>query len=74
MALTNTAARYGSITKIFHWLTALLIFTAFPLGILAHDAPYDTSNELTRKALLFSLHKTVGILAFVTALLRILWA
>ena len=39
MALTNTAARYGSITKTFHWLTALLIFTAFPLGILAHDAP-----------------------------------
>lgn len=74
MALTNTAAGYGSITKIFHWLTALLIFTAFPLGILAHDAPYDTSDELTRKALLFSLHKTVGILAFAIALLRILWA
>ena len=74
MALNNTDRAYGGVTKTFHWLTALLIFTAFPLGILAHDAPFDTSDELTRKALLFSLHKTVGVMAFLTALLRILWA
>ncbi len=74
MAPTNTDRAYGGVTKTFHWLTALLIFTAFPLGILAHDAPFDTSDELTRKALLFSLHKTVGVMAFFTALLRILWA
>ncbi|WP_370228557.1 cytochrome b/b6 domain-containing protein [Cognatishimia sp.] len=74
MARGNTHATYGSVTKTFHWLTALLILSAFPLGILAHDAPYDTSEQLTRKALLFSLHKTVGVMAFFTALLRILWA
>lgn len=74
MALGNTHSGYGSVTKTFHWLTALLILTAFPLGILAHDAPFDTSDHLTRKALLFSLHKTVGMLAFLTALGRILWA
>ncbi|NQZ74297.1 MAG: cytochrome b/b6 domain-containing protein [Dinoroseobacter sp.] len=74
MAIGNTTSTYGSVTKTFHWLTALLIFTAFPLGILAHDAPFDTSDELTRKALLFSLHKTVGVMAFFTALLRMLWA
>lgn len=74
MAFTNSATTYGSITKTFHWLTALLILTAFPLGIIAHDTPYDTSAELARKAILFSVHKTVGVTAFFVALLRILWA
>ena len=65
---------YSPITKALHWLTALLIFSAFPLGLLANNAPFATSNEITTKALLFSLHKTIGVTAFFTALIRILWA
>ncbi|MFZ5964686.1 cytochrome b/b6 domain-containing protein [Thalassococcus sp. BH17M4-6] len=74
MRLTNTPTRYGSVTKTFHWLTVLGIAAAIPLGILANDAPYDTSAELANKAWLFSLHKTVGVTIFFVALLRILWA
>lgn len=74
MALTNSPALYGGVTKTFHWLTALLIFTAFPLGLIAHGAPMGTGDEVAQKALLFSLHKTVGVTAFFVALLRILWA
>lgn len=74
MPITNTASRYGSVAKGFHWLTALLILTVVPLGIFAHDAPFATDAELTRKALLFSLHKTFGVAIFFTALARILWA
>jgi cytochrome b561/polyisoprenoid-binding protein YceI len=74
MPTQNTASHYGGVAKIFHWLTALLIFAAFPLGILAHDAPFETSAEVAEKARLFSMHKTVGVAVFFTALLRILWA
>ena len=74
MPLSDSPARYGSLTKIFHWLTALLILTALPLGLIAENAPYATGEELAAKATLFSLHKTVGLAAFFTALLRILWA
>ncbi len=74
MALTNTADTYGSVTKTFHWLTALLILTAFPLGLIANGWGQDTSDALQVKAALFTLHKTVGVLAFFTALGRILWA
>ncbi len=74
MPTQNTHSTYGSVTKTFHWLTALLIVVAFPLGILAGDAPFATSDEIAQKAWLFSLHKTVGILAFFTAFGRILWA
>ena len=74
MPLQDTAARYGSLTKIFHWLTALLILSAIALGLIAENAPFATGDDLARKATLFSIHKTIGIAAFVTALLRILWA
>lgn len=71
---TNTAQSYGSVTKTFHWLTALLILTAFPLGLIANGYPFDTADQLATKALLFSAHKTVGITAFWVAFARILWA
>ena len=74
MPATNTATRYGSVTKSFHWLTALLILTVIPLGIIANGLPYETSEELARKAWLFSLHKTVGVTIFFVALARIGWA
>lgn len=74
MSLSNTTTHYGTVTKVFHWLTALLILTLIPLGIYAHGLPYDTSEQLAQKAWLFSLHKTLGVTVFFTALARILWA
>ncbi len=74
MPITNTPTTYGSVTKTFHWLTALLILTTFPLGILANGAPFASGEEIAQKVWLFSLHKTVGVTVFFTALARILWA
>ncbi len=70
----NTATHYGSVAKTFHWLTALLIITVIPLGIIANGLPFETSEELARKALLFSFHKTIGVAIFFVALARIAWA
>lgn len=74
MPLSNTQSTYGEVAKTLHWLTVLLIFTLFLLGVIAHDMPYGTGEELAAKARLFSIHKTVGILAFFVALARVLWA
>lgn len=74
MALTNTATRYGGVTKTFHWLTALLILTLIPLGWYANQLPYETDAQLAQKAWLFSVHKTLGVTAFFVAVLRIGWA
>jgi len=70
----NTPQTYGSVARFFHWLTALLILTAIAVVLYTHRQPARTEPEVMRVALLFSLHKTVGIAAFFTALLRILWA
>jgi cytochrome b561/polyisoprenoid-binding protein YceI len=74
MALSNTTTRYGSVTRSFHWLTALLVMTLIPVAIVAYRLPYDTSEQLALKAWLFSLHKTLGLAVFFVALLRIGWA
>lgn len=74
MPMSNSQTHYGGVTKTFHWLTALLILTLIPLGWFANQLPYETDAELTRKAWLFSLHKTLGVMAFFVAVLRILWA
>lgn len=79
--LSNTSQSYGTVTKTFHWLTALLILSALPLGWVASDLAHHvtdpasgaTDAQVARAALLFSLHKTVGVAVFFVALARILW-
>lgn len=74
MTAHNTEQSFGWVARTFHWLTALLILTAIPLGVIANDMAFDTQEALAAKAQLFSIHKTVGVAAFAVAVLRILWA
>lgn len=74
MPASNSPIRYGSVARGLHWLTALLIFAAFPLGMIADGLPFDTSEALAFKAQVFSVHKTLGVAVFFVALIRILWA
>ncbi|RKF14776.1 cytochrome [Roseovarius spongiae] len=82
MQLTNSAATYGAVTKTFHWLIALLILAQFALGFTAvqvaeaaRAAQGDGAQGLIDRAtLLFSMHKTLGVAIFFTAVARILWA
>lgn len=73
MTISNTSIRYGSVTKFFHWLTALLILTLVILGFYANDLPHETQAQLTDKAWYFSSHKTLGVTVFFVAVLRIIW-
>ena len=70
----NTDARYGAVTKTFHWTIALGILVMIPLGIVANDLPYDTPEALARKATLFQIHKTLGVTILFVAIARIAWA
>ncbi|MDD9716565.1 cytochrome b/b6 domain-containing protein [Dinoroseobacter sp. PD6] len=73
MALTNAHNTYGSVSKTLHWLTVALILALIPLGIIANDMPFATGEELSRKAFVFSIHKTLGVTAFFVALARVAW-
>lgn len=73
MPAQNTPNSFGLVTRTFHWLTALLILTAIPLGLIANGIE-PSPETIAQKTLLFSLHKTLGVAAFLLGLTRILWA
>lgn len=68
--IRNSSTSYGSLAKTFHWLLAALILTMIPLGVVATGM----ANADPLKPFLFSVHKTLGLFIFFTALARILWA
>lgn len=72
--LQNSKDSYGLVAQGFHWMTALLILTLLPLGLYMHELPQSSQAEIDDKIWLFSLHKTLGMTAFVVAVLRVLWA
>lgn len=51
-----------------HWLIALLIFAAFPLGIYMHELPFSPD-----KLRLYSYHKWIGVTVFLLAAIRLSW-
>lgn len=59
---------YTRTAVTLHWIIALLIFTAFPLGVYMHELPLSPY-----KLRLYSWHKWAGVTIFLLALLRILW-
>jgi len=64
----NTVERYNNTAIALHWLIALLIFVAFPLGWYMSDLQLSPT-----KLQLFSYHKWIGITVLVLALMRVIW-
>jgi cytochrome b561 len=74
MSVSNTSmlssrVRYGAVTQLFHWLTVVLVGTAYivsPGG--SEQRVYSAAFDSARQT-----HETFGILVFGLVLLRILW-
>ena len=60
--------RYTRTAISLHWLIALLIFAAFPLGIYMHDLPLSPF-----KLQLYSYHKWIGVTVFLLMVFRLYW-
>jgi cytochrome b561 len=67
--LTNSADRYGLVSRLLHWLMALLILAM--IGIGAYMTDLDKEDPL--RAQLYTMHKEIGVTILVLAVLRILW-
>ena len=61
--------RYTITAIILHWLTALLIISAFVMGLVMVDIPGLTPTKLRY----FSWHKWLGVTVLMLAVLRVLW-
>ncbi len=66
--MSTTTERYNTTAIALHWLVALLIFAAFPLGMYMHDLPLSPT-----KLQLYSYHKWLGMTVLLFAVLRVVW-
>lgn len=73
MQFGNTGNSFGFVTRVLHWTTALVILSAFALGILANRQELTTDVEIRQAFLLFSAHKTTGVFAFALGIFRLFW-
>lgn len=61
--------RYTKIAVLLHWLIALMIISAFALGVTMVDIPGITPTKLKY----FSWHKWLGVTVLALASARLLW-
>ncbi|SMX43224.1 cytochrome b/b6 domain-containing protein [Octadecabacter ascidiaceicola] len=71
--LVNSSTRYGAVARLFHWSIALLVFVDIVLGLVGKFTP-RTGETADFLQLLYSTHKTIGVLVLGLAVLRVLWA
>jgi cytochrome b561 len=64
----SDALRYSKPAVVLHWLVALLIFVAFPLGVYMHELPLSPD-----KLKLYSYHKWIGITLLLLVAMRVGW-
>ena len=64
----NPPTGYTRTAIVLHWLVALAVLCAFPLGMYMHELPLSPT-----KLRLYSYHKWIGISALLLVALRLAW-
>ena len=68
MSLLNTTNEYGLISKIFHWITAAVLFIQIPLGFYLVDLDFGS-----RRITIESIHVILGLSIFYIILGRLIY-
>ena len=68
MHVRNTLTEYGLISKLLHWISAILLFIQIPLGFYLVDLDFGP-ERLTVE----DIHVTVGLSVFYLVILRLLY-
>jgi cytochrome b561 len=67
--MTNTESKsYDTVTRLFHWVTALVLFGQIPAGIAMTSEVIPSLNDA-----LFILHKEMGSVFLVLVFARVVW-
>jgi|WetSurMetagenome_2_1015567.scaffolds.fasta_scaffold138364_2 cytochrome b561 len=66
--MSNKENCYGKLTRYFHWIVVVLLFTTVFVMFL-HE--YADSSTLSKK--LLNWHKFIGILILVVSVFRLIW-
>jgi cytochrome b561 len=69
MHLFSTRFRYGAVAQAFHWLTAILVVTAYFMGPGGSEQRvYSSAVDFTRQT-----HETLGVTVLALVLVKLLW-
>ena len=68
MHIRNTLTEYGLISKLLHWISALLLFIQIPIGFYLVDLDFGTE-----RIALEDIHVTMGLSIFYLVILRLLY-
>ena len=68
MKLLNSLTEYGSISKIFHWLSAAVLVFQIPLGFYLVDMDFSE-----KRLSIESIHVTLGLIIFYLTLFRLIY-
>jgi cytochrome b561 len=71
MFLANSAAGYGALTKLFHWLVALLIVLQYTSASIMLRTPAETTTFGLDQATYYNWHKSFGLVVFLLTLARL---
>lgn len=65
----NEAERYGMISRMIHWVTAILFMSLIPMGIFTSMIPEGTwfRNEY------YVIHKSIGVAILGLLIFRLIW-
>ena len=67
MHVTNTLTEYGIISKLLHWLSAILLIIQIPLGFYLVDLDFG-DERITFE----NIHVLIGLTIFYLVILRLL--
>ena len=67
MHLTNTVTEYGIISKVLHWLSAIILFIQIPLGFYLVDLDYGD-----QRITIEDIHVTLGLIVFYIIIIRLI--
>lgn len=70
MLWMNTLRGYGLVSRVNHWLTALVFIALIPLGMVLEDMQGDRSQLFFQ---LMTLHKGLAVLLIGLVAMRLLW-
>ena len=68
MKITNNLTEYGFISKIFHWLSAAVLFVQIPLGFYLVDLDFSE-----KRLFIENVHVTIGLGIFYLTILRLIY-
>ena len=67
MHIKNTLAEYGLISKLLHWVSALLLFVQIPLGFYLVDLDFGPERLSVE-----NIHIVIGLTIFYLVILRLI--